>query len=130
MTHRLSTRGTLLAVVLVAACLSATCEVSEAPAEAILRRTVPREDARPSLSGPTKSGQSNQFTWDFQTTLTPHAYVAWLREQLRDFEVVPGEGPQLRLSKNLGGDSYRLLVTADSDKAATHVHVQLTESPD
>ena len=71
-----------------------------------------------------------QFTWDFQTQLTPTAYAAWLQEQLRDFELIPGDGSQLRLSKQAGGDAYRLLVTAQLDGASTHVHVQLTESPD
>ena len=127
---RSPTRVALPAVLLVVASLSVACDASEAPAEGILRRTVPHEDARPTISGPTRSGQSIQFTWDFQTHLTPTAYSAWLPEQLRDFELVPGDGPQLRLSKHLGGDSYRLLVTAESDGATTHVHVQLTESPD
>ena len=119
-----------LAALLVVASLSAACDVSEAPAEAILRRTVPKEDARPGISGPMRPGESIQFTWDFQTHLTPTSYKAWLPEQLRDFEVVSGDGPQLRLAKHSGGDSYRLLVTAESDGATTRVHVQLTESPD
>ena len=130
MTFRSPARVALPAALLIVAILSAACDVSEALADGILRRTVPPEDARPSLSGPTRSGQSIQFTWDFQTHLTPTAYSAWLPEQLRDFELVSGDGPQLRLAKHLGGDSYRLLVTAELDGATTRVHVQLTESAD
>jgi hypothetical protein len=34
------------------------------------------------------------------------------------------------LSKPVGGDAYRLLITTQLDGAPTRVHVQLTESPD
>lgn len=130
MTFRSPSLIALITAFLLLGSLWSACDLSDPPAEAILRRTVPGGDAVPSLSGPTRSGQSIQFTWDFQTHLTPTAYSAWLPEQLRDFELVSGDGPQLRLAKHLGGDSYRLLVTAELDGATTRVHVQLTESPD
>ena len=130
MTFRWSNLLALIGAFVLLGRLWSACDLSDTPAETILHRTVPGGDAVPTLSGPTRSGQSIQITWDFQTHLTPTAYSAWLPEQLRDFELVPGDGPQLRLSKHLGGDSYRLLVTAESDGATTHVHVQLTESPD
>lgn len=130
MTFRWSHLIALIAAFLLLGSLWSACDLSDTPAEAILRRTVPGGDAVSTLSAPTRSGQSIQITWDFQTHLTPTAYRAWLPEQLRDFELVPGDGPQLRLSKHLGGDSYRLVVTAESDGATTRVHVQLTESPD
>jgi hypothetical protein len=85
--------------------LWSTCDLSDTPAEAILRRTVPGGDAVPSLSRSTTSEQSIQFTWDFVTQLTPTAYAAWLQEHLRDFEWIPGDESQLRLSKPVGGDA-------------------------
>jgi hypothetical protein len=130
MTIRLAIRFVLLAGLVSATGLSAGCDSSRTTELEMLRRTIPPGDAVPTLSEPVRSGQSLQFTWDFDTRLTSSKYQAWLKEHLRDFEAVQ-EGPfRLRLATHIGGDAYRLLMTAEPGTGTTHIHAQLTASAD
>jgi hypothetical protein len=97
----------------------------------VARRTAPPGDVAPSLSQPLWSNQSTQFVWDLDTHLNATAYGAWVRGALADFEVVNATGLALQMGKLIGGDAYRLSITMQSGTASvTHVHVQLTVSPD
>ena len=130
MTIRLAIRFVLLAGLVSAASLSAGCDSSRTTVQEILRRTIPPGDAVPTLSEPVKSGQSLQFTWEFDTRLTPSEYQVWLKEHVHDFEVVQESPSGLSMATHIGGDTYRLLMTADPGTGTTHIRAQLTASAD
>ena len=130
MTIRLAIRFVLLAGLVSAASLSAGCDSSRTTVQEILRRTIPPGDAVPTQSESARSGQSFQFIWDFDTHLTPSEYQAWLKEHIRDFEVVQEGQSRLSLATHIGGDAYRLLMTAEPGTRTTHIHAQLTASAD
>ena len=129
MTIRLAIRFVLLAGLVSAASLSAGCDSSRTTVQEILRRTIPPGDAVPTLSESARSGQSLQFIWDFDTHLTPSEYQAWL-EHVRDFEVVQEGQSRLSLATHIGGDAYRLLITAEPGTGTTRIRAQLTASAD
>jgi hypothetical protein len=101
------------------------------PAGDILRRTVPPGESVPSLSGPAWSGQSAQFTWDFDTHMSATAYSEWLTQQLRgDFQPVERDGSHLFMTKHASGDLHRLRLAFSMSGPLTHVQAVLTSAPD
>jgi hypothetical protein len=109
---------------------SVGCDSSRTNAGDTLRRTVPEGDSEPALAGPVWSGQSAQFTWDFETHLDAMAYTAWLAERLRDFEIVTQDSGHVLLRKYRDGDSYRIQLVLDNMNGRTRVHATLNASPD
>jgi hypothetical protein len=110
--------------------LSACDDPSRSLAQDVLSRTIPPGDPVPSLSEPVRSGQSLQFTWDFESRMDPTGYADWLKTRLGDFQVIDGRASNLHLAKQVDGDAYRLHVTLLSGTGVTGVHMQLTASPD
>jgi hypothetical protein len=130
MTMRLTIRFALVAGFVSMAGLSTGCDSSRTTAQEILRRTIPPGDATPTLSAPVRSERSLQFTWDFDTHLTPAEYTAWLKRHIQDFAVVDDSRLGLSLAKHIGGDVYRLRMKTESGTGTTRVHAQLTASAD
>lgn len=97
----------------------------------VLGRTVP-PDAKPTpIADAARTDQKLTYQWDFQTQMDPRTYTNWVRERLADFDVVSIAPGSVRVAKFVGGDALRLSLTAQGgDAEATHVHVQLTVSPD
>lgn len=62
--------------------------------------------------------------------MSPTGYVDWLKARLREFQVVQDSGLELHLTKLAAGDAYRLHVTLVPGTGITHVHLQLTATPD
>jgi hypothetical protein len=63
--------------------------------------------------------------------MAPARYLAWLKAQLSEFSPVDTSPNKLWLGTLIGGDEYRLFVTAESlDSAKTHVQSELTVSAD
>jgi hypothetical protein len=109
---------------------SASCSSPESLAVPFVQLTVPPGDAVPAVSGPVTSGQSQQFIWDFNTHLSAQEYATWVKEQTRPFETKEAGDARMLFATHIGGDSYQLVVTVDTAGGTTHVHVQLTGSPD
>jgi hypothetical protein len=106
------------------------CDSSRTIAGDILRRTVPEGDSEPALAGPVWSGQSAQFTWDFETHRDAMAYTEWLAQHVRDFEIVTQDSGHILLRKYGDGDSYRIRLVLDDMNGRTRVHGILTASPE
>jgi len=121
----------VVATLLLVAGLSATaCDSSNGVASDLLRRTVPAGDSTPTLSGPVRTGQSVQFTWEFQTHLGASAYMDWLARQLHEYRMVARDASQLRLAKGVAGDAYVLMIALEPINERTYVRITFSASPD
>ena len=115
----------------IAICTSVACDRNRRTAEGILARTIPAGHQVPSLAPAPTTGTAAQFTWDFETLVTASDYIAWLKDQFRDYEIVADDAAHVRLAKVAPGDAYRLMVSLDPRGGGlTHVHAQLTIAPD
>lgn len=120
-----------VAILLLVAGLCATaCDSSSGVANDVLRKTVPAGDLRPTLSGPVQTGQSLQFTWEFETHLGASAYTEWLVRQLHDYRIVERDPSQLRLAKGVTGDAYLLMIALEPINTRTYVRVTFSALPD
>ena len=68
--------------------------------------------------------------WDFETHLNAAAYVEWLPQHVRDFEIIKRESAHLLLRKYVDGDFYRLHIVLENLNGRARVHAVLTASPD
>ncbi len=99
--------------------------------EDIAKKTNPSHDHVLVMSDGPRSGSSVVFSWDLEVSTAPAPYLAWLRAQLAEFSIVDTSPAALRLGALIGGDEYRLVVTAESSQSTnTHVHSELTVSAD
>ncbi len=111
--------------------LLACGESAQGRALGFVRRTIPSAVSMPSKPHGDRNAQSVSYVWDFETHMSPSDYTGWIREQVKDFQVIESTVPGLHFAKLVAGDEYRLTLTIESGAAAgTHVHGQLIASPD
>jgi hypothetical protein len=96
----------------------------------ILRSTVPPGTEEPALPEFTRSDESAQLSWDFDTSMSVAAYGAWVKRQLREFQLVEPQVRDLHFATLIDGDADRLQFSLQDAAGRTQVHVELTTSPD
>ena len=112
------------------ALFSTACRDTGARVTTFARQTTPPNLPTPAISGPTWRGQSDQYEWNFQTTLRPSDYAEWLLSKGIGNWDWPPRRHNDRLSQLVEGDAYRLAATLEPTSLGTSVQITLTASPD
>jgi hypothetical protein len=116
---------------LVVVALLVACHSSPDVASDILRRTIPLGQSVPVPSRTVVGGQSTNLKWDLETASSPSEYVAWVKPQFHDFQIVADAPSQLRLTKLIGGDASRLsILTEPRPNGGSRIYVELNVAPD